>query len=381
MKVMDKEKIDRKTKRLVLASLFLVIGLLLPFFTGQIPAVGNMLLPMHIPVLLCGFICGWKYGLVTGALTPLVRSMLFGMPFLFPNAVGMAVELAVYGACAGVLGRRFGRKLTGIYPALILTMVAGRVVWGITSFGLFAMLGNSFTWEIFFAQSVLNAIPGIILQLVLIPPIVRYIPQEDMLNLKSSCIRRFEPVVREIRKLEKKTDKEQIQIAIDGKCASGKSTLGLYLKNKWDANLFHMDDFFLQKHQRTEERLAEVGGNVDYERFKEDVLIPLLRGEEIAYQRFDCGSLELQSVNKIKPKRINIIEGSYSQHPYFGDVYDLKVFMEIDSDSQLANIRKRNGEQSLPMFVERWIPKELDYFEKFGIKEKSNLVVTWTKKK
>jgi len=176
-------------------------------------------------------------------------------------------------------------------------------------------------------------------------------------------------------------DKEQILIAIDGKCASGKSTLGLYLKNKWDANLFHMDDFFLQKHQRTEERLAEIGGNVDYERFKEDVLVSLLRGEEIAYQRFDCSSLELQGVNKIKPKRINIIEGSYSQHPYFGDVYDLKVFMEIDSDSQLANIRKRNGEQSLPMFVERWIPKELAYFEKFGIKEKSDLVITWTKKK
>ena len=381
MKKISIETMGMKTKRLVLASLFLVIGLLLPFFTGQIPMIGNMLLPMHIPVLLCGFICGWQYGLVTGALTPLIRSMLFSMPVFFPGAIGMAVELAVYGACAGVFGRRFGRKMTGIYSALVLAMIAGRIAWGITSFGLFAILGNSFTWKIFFAQSVFNAIPGITIQLMLIPLIVRLVPQEYMMNLKGSCIRRFEPVVREIRKLEKKMDKEQILIAIDGKCASGKSTLGLYLKNKWDANLFHMDDFFLQKHQRTEERLAEIGGNVDYERFKEDVLVSLLRGEEIAYQRFDCSSLELQGVNKRKPKKINIIEGSYSQHPYFGDVYDLKVFMEIDSDSQLANIRKRNGEQNLSMFVERWIPKELAYFEKFGIKEKSDLVVTWTKKK
>lgn len=197
---------------------------------------------------------------------------------------------------------------------------------------------------------------------------------------KSSCIRRFEPVLQEIRKLEKDKDKQYILIAIDGKCASGKTTLGLYLKNNLDANLFHMDDFFLQKHQRTEERLAEVGGNVDYERFKEDVLNPLLEGKEIAYQRFDCSSLELQDAKRINPKRINIIEGSYSQHPYFGDVYDLKVFMEIDTESQLENIRQRNGEQKLSMFVERWIPKELAYFEKFGIKEKSDIIVEWMKK-
>ena len=197
---------------------------------------------------------------------------------------------------------------------------------------------------------------------------------------KSSCIRRFEPVLQEIRKLERDKDKQYILIAIDGKCASGKTTLGLYLKNNLDANLFHMDDFFLQKHQRTEERLAEVGGNVDYERFRADVLFPLLKGMEIAYQRFDCSSLELQDAKRINQKRINIIEGSYSQHPYFGDVYDLKVFMEIDSESQLANIRQRNGEQKLSMFVERWIPKELAYFEKFGIKEKSDIIVEWTKK-
>jgi len=99
------------------------------------------------------------------------------------------------------------------------------------------------------------------------------------------------------------------------------------------------------------------------------------------YRRFDCGSLELQDAKQLVPKRINIIEGSYSQHPYFGDVYDLKVFMEIDSDNQLQNIKKRNGLQKLVAFQEKWIPKEEAYFEAFDIKEKSDLVVAWTKKK
>lgn len=368
------------TRKMVLASFFLVLGLVLPFFTGQIPEIGNMLLPMHLPVLLCGFVCGWQYGLIVGVLTPLVRSMLFGMPFLFPNAVGMAVELGVYGLCAGWLGRKFGRKLTGIYPALLITMLVGRIAWGVTMFVLFRLLGNTFTWKIFFAQSVLNAIPGILLQLVLVPVIVRVIPQEYLLNIKSSCVRRFEPVVTEIRRLLKDKEKARIVVAIDGKCASGKSTLGEYLKEKFDANLFHMDDFFLQEHQRTEERLAEVGGNVDYERFKEEVLTPLLEGKEIAYRRFDCGSLELQNPKRIAPKRINIIEGSYSQHPYFGNGYDLKVFMEIDPESQLINIEKRNCVQKLQMFKEKWIPKEEAYFAAFDIKGKNDIIVAWTKK-
>jgi len=363
---------------MVLASFFLVLGIVLPFFTGQIPEIGNMLLPMHLPVLLCGFICGWQYGLIVGAMTPLVRSLWFGMPHLLPNAVGMAVELGVYGLCAGVLGRKFGRKLTGIYPALFLTMISGRLAWGMASFVLFRMLGNSFTWKIFFAQSVINAVPGIVLQLILVPVIVRLIPREHMLNIKNSCIRRFEPVVTEIRRLLEDPEKKIILVAIDGKCASGKSTLGYYLKNRFDANLFHMDDFFLQKHQRTEERFVQVGGNVDYERFKEQVLTPLLEGKEITYQRFDCGSLELQAAKQMKPKRLNIIEGSYSQHPYFGEVYDLKVFMEIDPESQLKNIEKRNGVKKLQMFKEKWIPKETAYFEAFGIKEKSDLVIAWT---
>lgn len=369
------------TKKMVLSALFLAIGMVLPFFTGQIPTIGNMLLPMHIPVLLCGFVCGWKYGVAVGAILPLLRSALFGMPVLFPNAIGMAVELAVYGVVSGVLGRRLGRTPKGIYLSLVSAMILGRIAWGLVSIGLFALAGSNFTWKIFMMQAFVNAVPGMIIQLVLIPAIVKRLPRELALNLKSSCIKRFEPAVLAVRELASDKSKKSILVAIDGKCASGKSTLGYYLKNEFDANLFHMDDFFLQKNQRTTERLAEVGGNVDYERFKAEVLEPLKNLETVEYRVFDCGRLEIAESKQLEPKRINIIEGSYSHHPYFGEPYDLLIFTEIDSESQLENIRKRNGEQKLKDFVERWIPKEEAYFKKFAVKEKSDVVIEWRKTK
>jgi len=201
------------------------------------------------------------------------------------------------------------------------------------------------------------------------------------MQLKSSCIERFEPAVTAVQKLVGEKDKERILIAIDGKCASGKSTLGFYLKEKFDANLIHMDDFFLQKHQRTPERLTEVGGNVDYERFKEEVLEPLSKAQDVEYGIFDCSTLMIREHRVLKPKRITIIEGSYSGHPYFGNPYDLRIFAEIDYESQLENIRERNGEQKLNDFIERWIPKEEAYFKRFSVKEKSDVVIEWIKRK
>lgn len=200
----------------------------------------------------------------------------------------------------------------------------------------------------------------------------------EVITLKSSCIERFAQVVGQLQELVA-SDRERIIIAIDGKCASGKSTLGYYLQKEFDANLFHMDDFFLQKQQRTPERLAEVGGNVDYERFLAEVLEPLLAGEMVVYRPFHCNTLQIAEGVEISPKRVNIIEGSYSQHTYFGDIYDLKVFMEIEPEAQLENIRKRNGEEQLAVFKERWIPKEEAYFEAFQIKQKSDIIVTWKK--
>lgn len=200
-----------------------------------------------------------------------------------------------------------------------------------------------------------------------------------MQDIKSSCKERFSPVVDAIEKLVQDTDKKRIIVALDGRCASGKSTLGFYLQELFDANLFHMDDFFLQAHQRTEERLAEVGGNVDYERFMEEVLKPVLSGEPVHYRRFDCKSMTLAESASIPNKRVTIIEGSYCMNPYFGDIYDLKVFTDIEEPEQLENIRARNGEEKLVVFKERWIPKEEAYFKKFKIREQSDIVVEWRK--
>lgn len=157
------------TKRLVLSGLFLALGLLFPFLTAQIPSLGSRLLPMHIPVLLCGFICGWPYGLIIGLVLPVFRSMLFGMPPMFPTAVAMAFELAAYGLMTGLLYKLLPKKNVSIYASLILSMVCGRIVWGIVSFFLYGLNETAFTWEIFMAGAFLNAIPGIVIQIIIIP--------------------------------------------------------------------------------------------------------------------------------------------------------------------------------------------------------------------
>jgi len=168
---------DRTTtfdlRKLVYSALFLAIGLVLPFVTGQIPQIGRMLSPMHIPVLLCGFLCGWQYGAAVGFVTPLLRSLLFGMPALYPSAVGMAFELAVYGLVSGWLYARFPKKnLAAVYITLVTALLAGRAVWGLVSFVLYGIIGSRFTFRMFLAGAFVNAVPGIILHLVVIPPIV-----------------------------------------------------------------------------------------------------------------------------------------------------------------------------------------------------------------
>lgn len=161
-----------QTRKLTYAALFLALALVLPFLTGQIPEIGKMLSPMHIPVLLCGFLCGWPWGLAVGFIAPLLRSVLFGVPAMFPGAVAMAFELAVYGALSGLLYSILPRKTRSIYVTLIVSMIAGRVVWGIVRWILAGLSGSSFTWELFIAGAVTNAVPGIILHIVLIPVLV-----------------------------------------------------------------------------------------------------------------------------------------------------------------------------------------------------------------
>lgn len=172
----------KQTRKLVLSAFFMALGIVLPFLTGQIQQIGNMLLPMHLPVMLCGFLCGWQYGLAVGLLTPLLRSMMFGMPPMMPTAVAMAVELAVYGLVTGLLYAKLPKKLTYVYVSLICAMAAGRVAWGIVSIALYGIAGSAFSMQIFLAAAFFNAIPGIILQLVLIPVIVIALKKAGVMN-------------------------------------------------------------------------------------------------------------------------------------------------------------------------------------------------------
>ena len=159
-------------RKMVFAALFLALGLVLPFLTGQIPQIGSKLSPMHIPVLLCGFVCGWKWGLLVGAVVPILRSALFGMPPMMPTAAAMAFELAAYGLAAGVLYAMLPKKAVNVYLALIGAMIIGRAVWGIAAFALNAAMGAQFGWQAFAAGAFVNAVPGIVLHIALIPPIV-----------------------------------------------------------------------------------------------------------------------------------------------------------------------------------------------------------------
>ncbi len=158
---------------LTLSAMFMALGLVLPFLTGQIKQIGSMLLPMHIPVFLCGLICGWQYGLIVGFIVPLLRSMVFGMPILFPTGIAMAFELATYGAVIGWLySHSRWQCVIALYRCMIAAMLAGRLVWGVVQVVLLGINGNGFTWQMFIAGAFLNAVPGIILQLILIPTIM-----------------------------------------------------------------------------------------------------------------------------------------------------------------------------------------------------------------
>lgn len=173
--------------RLVLTAVLLAVGLVLPFLTGQIPEIGGMLLPLHLPALLCGFVCGWPWGLALGFILPLLRSLLFGMPPLMPTAVCMAFEMAAYGAAAGLLYKRLGGETpAALYASLIGAMLIGRLVWGLASYLIYSLFAEHvFTLAAFWLGGFANAWPGMVLQLILIPAILlalrkaRLIPLTD----------------------------------------------------------------------------------------------------------------------------------------------------------------------------------------------------------
>ena len=161
---------SKKTGNITLSAMFMAIGYVLPFLTGQIPEIGKMMLPMHIPVFLCGLICGWQYGLAVGVILPVTRSIIFGMPAMYPNAISMMFELGAYGFIIGILYERSKWKcIRSLYRCLIAAMIGGRIVWGLIMSLMLGIGSNGFTIQAFIAGAVIKAVPGIVLQLALIP--------------------------------------------------------------------------------------------------------------------------------------------------------------------------------------------------------------------
>ena len=177
---------NQSLRNLLLAAMFLAIGLVLPFFTGQIKEIGNMLLPMHLPVFLCALICGWQYGTAVGFIMPILRFVLFFMPRM-PGALAMAFEMATYAFVAGFLYSRARWQCTRmLYRSLIIAMIAGRIVWAAAMIVLLGLSGGAFTRQMFISGAFLNAIPGIILQLVLIPAIMVALDRAKLVPFRRS---------------------------------------------------------------------------------------------------------------------------------------------------------------------------------------------------
>jgi thymidylate kinase len=191
-------------------------------------------------------------------------------------------------------------------------------------------------------------------------------PTESLLNQCARCpaadqdVAWLLPLLRRIDQL--RSERSRVLVAVEGGSASGKTTLAAMLTKIYDCNVFHMDDFFLQPHQRTAERLAEIGGNVDRERFLEEVLLPLTRGEAVHYRRYDCQTQAIGPAVEVPPKALNIVEGAYSMHPALADCYDLSAFLRISPELQHARIEKRNDPAAQERFFHTWIPLEERYF-------------------
>ena len=171
--------------KMIYAAMFLALSYVMPFLTGQIPEIGSMLCPMHIPVLLCGFISGWPWGLAVGFIAPLLRSLTLGMPTLFPKAVCMAFELAAYGAASGLMHKLLPKKKVSIYGSLLIAMLVGRIVWGCAMLICMGINGSGFTFAAFVAGAFTKAVPGIISQIILVPVIVMTLEDPKGYRLRS----------------------------------------------------------------------------------------------------------------------------------------------------------------------------------------------------
>ena len=178
----------------------------------------------------------------------------------------------------------------------------------------------------------------------------------------------YKPVLYKIDELF--LDKGRLLIAIDGRCAAGKTSLAAFLKNTYKCNVIPMDHFFLRNEQRSTERLSEPGNNVDHERVLEEIMMPLMKHEDFVYRPYDCQKRDFGDAINVQSKRINVVEGSYSCHPELFDFYDLRIFLTISPEEQLSRIRERNGADHAEDFIRKWIPYEERYFAAFDIEKR-----------
>lgn len=169
------------TIKFAITAICITIALVLPLFTAQVRELGNALCLIHIPIILCGFICSWQYGLIAGLATPFIRFAIFGMPQLIPNGISMALEMGIYGCICGLCYKLFPKKIGYIYLSLIISMISGRIVWGIARYIFAGVQGTKFPIELFISSGFIVAIPGIIIQLVAIPIIVFALRKADLI--------------------------------------------------------------------------------------------------------------------------------------------------------------------------------------------------------
>ena len=183
----------------------------------------------------------------------------------------------------------------------------------------------------------------------------------------------FRQLTDSIRRLTSRA--RQTLVAIDGRCGAGKTTLAARLQAELGGQVLHMDDFFLRPEQRTESRLAQPGGNVDYERFLEEVLLPLTRGQDFIYRPYSCARQQLGTGAAMQAMGLTIVEGSYACHPALREHYDLRLFLTVTPEEQLRRIESRNGPEKAQMFRDRWIPFEEMYFQAFDVQARCDIVI------
>ena len=188
----------------------------------------------------------------------------------------------------------------------------------------------------------------------------------------------YNKLLKDINNLLDNSKKDVIWVAIDGPCASGKSSLGNFLNDNFICNVFHMYDFFLPPEMKTAERLAEVGGNVDYERFGKEIINNVMAEHNFTFNVYDCQNRSFFETGKVFHKRLNIVEGSYSMHPSLINVYDYKIFLDVNSEKQKQRILARSNEKKLERFVNEWIPLENRYFDETNLRSRCDVIFNTT---